>query len=146
LVRWLGRRCDAEDILQETFWQVWRRAAEYNPGRSPPEAWLVLIARSRGADFLRQRRPEAALPAGREPETMADPCTTLARNEAAEQVRVALGQLPEEQRGALTLAFFAGLTHEQVARRQGVPVGTAKTRIRLGMKRLRYALSDGQRD
>src|SRR5689334_20123685 len=73
LVRWLGRRCDAEDILQETFWQVWRRAADYNPGRSPPEAWLVLIARSRGADFLRQRRPEAALPWGSCPRNNAAP-------------------------------------------------------------------------
>jgi RNA polymerase sigma-70 factor (ECF subfamily) len=137
LVRWLGDRGEAEDALQETFWHVWRRAARYDPGRAPPAVWLLLIGRSRALDRLRRRRPEAAAAEGADAD---DPAAALVEEESSRQVREALALLPEEQRSAILLAFYGGLTHEQVARRQAIPLGTVKTRIRLGMKRLRQLL------
>jgi RNA polymerase sigma-70 factor (ECF subfamily) len=141
LRRWLGHPDSAEDVLQETFWQVWRRAGQYDARRSPPEAWLVLLARSRALDHLRRQPPPAAS-AWPEPAATDEPGSALERSESAELVRRALSQLPAEQRSAITLAFFAGLTYEQVAREQAIPVGTAKTRIRLGMRRLRDLLGE----
>lgn len=140
LRKWLNPCGDAEDVLQEVFWQVWRRASQYDPGRAPPEVWLVLIARSRALDHLRQYRTEAPSTMRSEPSILNDPGGAVERREAAQQVRAALAELPEEQRTAITLAFFAGLTYEQVAQRLTIPLGTAKTRIRLGMRRLRDLL------
>lgn len=142
LLRWLGQRGDAEDVLQEVFWQIWSRAGQYDATRATPGVWLFLIARSRALDYLRQRRSSAGAPEGSEPAAAADPCAVLEQTEATQQVREALAQLPEEQRSAISLAFYGGLTYEQVAQRQEIPVGTAKTRIRLGMKRLRALLDD----
>ncbi|MBX9788711.1 MAG: sigma-70 family RNA polymerase sigma factor [Pirellulales bacterium] len=139
LMRWLRVRVDAEDALQEIFWQVWRSAKQYDPARAAPEAWLVLLARSRSVDLLRRRR-RTALPMNPIEAESVDPLARLAFEEATAQVQTALGQLPREQRDAICLAFFDGQTHEQVARNQAVPLGTAKTRILLGMKRLRALL------
>jgi RNA polymerase sigma-70 factor (ECF subfamily) len=141
LVRWLGDRGDAEDLLQETFWQVWRRAAQYDSDRAPPVVWLQLIARSRALDWLRRRRPEAEIRAGAGP-VRDDPAGALVEEESSQQVREALGQLPEDQRRVLLLAFFGGMTHEEIARQHAIPLGTVKTRIRLGMRRLRVLLGD----
>lgn len=140
LLGWLGRREDAEDVLQETFWQVWRQAGRYDVSRSPVGAWLVLLARSRALDNLRRRQPEPAPVAGNDPAMPWDPLGMLEEDESAQKVREALGRLPEDQRAAVTLAFFGGLTNEQVARQQAIPLGTAKTRIRLAMVRLRDLL------
>jgi RNA polymerase sigma-70 factor (ECF subfamily) len=142
LVKWLGARTDAEDVLQEVFWQVWCGAGQYDVRRSPPEAWLFLLPRSRGTDYLRRHRPEAVLPNSVELAQLNDPSLVLEREELTGQVRQALTCLPEEQRSAIVLTFYAGLTNEQVARYQGIPLGTAKTRIRLGMERLRCLLRD----
>lgn len=120
---------------------MWRQAGRFDPTRSSPFGWLVVMARSRAVDRLRQRvthttsepldRP--VLPeAGSAPE----------RDEAADRIRGALAQLPAEQRSAIDLAFYGGLTYEQVADRQAIPLGTAKTRIRLGLHRLRRLLGD----
>jgi RNA polymerase sigma-70 factor (ECF subfamily) len=144
LLRLLGQRGDAEDVLQEVFWQVWSRAHQYDAGRSTPQAWLVLLARSRALDLLRRRNgvprafPPNAAAAG-------DAASALENGELAQQLRDALSNLSEEQRSAITLAFYAGLTHEQIALRQAIPVGTVKTRIRLGMQRLRNALNHEER-
>jgi RNA polymerase sigma-70 factor, ECF subfamily len=132
----------AEDVLQETFWQVWRIADRYDPSRSSPEVWVLLLARSRALDCLRRQRVFSEISV--EPETLenCDPAQAVEQSEAGQQVREALEQLPAEQRLAIRLAFFAGLTHEQVARQVGVSLGTAKTRIRLGMKRLSKLLRE----
>ncbi len=139
LARWLADPAAAEDVLQETFWQVWRGAGRYDARRSPPGAWLFLMARSRALDYLRHRRPEPVV-ADRRPDGKADPALVLEHEEATRQVREALASLPREQRDALVLAFYNGLTHEQVAASQAIPLGTAKTRIRLGIRRLRVLL------
>lgn len=145
LLKWLDGRPEAEDVLQEVFWQVWCRAGQYDPERAPPEAWLFLLARSRGTDFLRQHREQTALAHAPEPASAHDPVRLIEQAELNEQVHRALAHLPEEQRSAIVLTFYVGLTHEQLARYQGVPLGTAKTRIRLGIERLRCLLSDCSR-
>ena len=136
LICLLRQKADAEDALQETFWQVWNQAGRFDPARGSVEVWLNTIARSRGLDH-RRRRPGPHEPAEPSPEAAADPLRALEKCETMREVRQALTQLPTEQRQALSLAFFDGLTHEQIATRQGVPLGTAKTRIRLAMSRLR---------
>jgi RNA polymerase sigma-70 factor (ECF subfamily) len=132
----------AEDVLQETFLQVWSRAWQYDPARAPVLAWVSLIARSRALDHLKRHRREGALGPGQEPACWQDPCSLLERLEAGHRLRQALEQLPDNQRSAITLASLGGLTHDEVARTQGLPLGTVKTRIRLGMKRLRELLAE----
>lgn len=140
LVKMLGQRGEAEDVLQETFLQVWNRANRYNPERSNPVVWLVMIARSRAIDHIRRRKGNA-IPVALE--ELAEP--KVSRNghgDLAKRARVALKELPEEQRYAIGLAFFCGLTHERVAEHQSIPLGTAKTRIRRGVHRLREILDE----
>jgi RNA polymerase sigma-70 factor (ECF subfamily) len=140
LLKLLGQRNDAEDVLQETFYQVWSRARQYDPARSDPRVWLLLIARSRALDHLRRRRIPAGTPGDGALVCECDPAQLLEQLEAAQGLREALTRLPEEQRSAICLAFYGGLTHEEVARSQAVALGTVKTRIRLGMQRLRRLL------
>src|SRR5205085_12271136 len=126
-------RAGAGDVLQEAFLRVWDRAATFDPRKGPPEGWVLMIARCRAVDRLRRRRPtadEAAEPAADQP-----PGRELERREDAGRVTAALAGLPAEQAEAIRLAFFGGLTHDQVARTLGLPLGTVKTRIRLGMIR-----------
>jgi RNA polymerase sigma-70 factor (ECF subfamily) len=141
--RILCRREDAEDALQMTFWQVWRSAGKYDSARACPEVWLLLLARSRALDQLRRQTPVASL---REEELSGGdyPGSELERGEIAQRVRDALGQLPGEQSSAIRLAFFGGLTHEQIAERQATPLGTVKTHIRRGMQRLRELLREAK--
>jgi RNA polymerase sigma-70 factor (ECF subfamily) len=137
LVKFVGRLEDAEDLLQETFCEAWRRAASYDPSRSRFDSWLLLIARSRALDYLRSRRPAADWTAVLEPATDHDLTGELELVEDSDRLREALVLLPHEQRQAIELAFFAGLTHEQIAGKLGAPLGTIKSRVRLGMNRLR---------
>lgn len=131
----LRNRGDAEDVLQETFLRVWDRAATFDPHKCPPAGWVLMIARCRAVDRLRRRQPTADDPA--EPVAEEPPGRDLERQEDAARVAAAMAGLPAEQAEAIRLAFFGGLTHDQVARALGIPLGTVKTRIRLGMIRLR---------
>jgi RNA polymerase sigma-70 factor (ECF subfamily) len=140
LQRLLRVRPEAEDALQETFWQVWRRAGAYDAARGSPGLWLVMIARSRALDRLRGlERIPPRLPQT-ESATDTDASELAEQSEASRLARSALARLPAEQSRAISLAFYSGLTHEQIAEAQGVPLGTIKTRIRLGMRRLREML------
>ena len=138
LLNLLRIRDDAEDVLQEVFLQAWREANRYDACRASPAGWLVMLARSRALDHLR-RRPAAAS-GWKEPVVNQDVAQTLEQGETQARVRAALDLLPAEQKEALSLAYYGGLTYEQVAARQRVPLGTAKTRIRLAMNRLRVLL------
>jgi RNA polymerase sigma-70 factor (ECF subfamily) len=140
LIRLLGKQDAAEDVLQEAFWEIWTRAKQYNPARATPTVWLLWIARSRALDRLRRRAPETALSREHDPEIASDPAQDVERSELAQRMRAELKKLPDEQQSAVRLAFFDGLTHQQIAQVQQVPLGTAKTRIRLGMERLRDLL------
>lgn len=139
LARMLPRRAEAEDALQETFWQVWARAGDYNPGRASPIVWLVMMARSRAMDLLRKRRRETTgLSPEHEPGVVEDDPIELRDNQY--KTRNALGRLAEEQRSLISLAFYGGMTHEQIAVLKKMPLGTVKTRIRTGIRRMRELL------
>ncbi len=137
LVKMLGQGSDAEDVLQETFWQVWRTCGRYDETKATPLGWVVMMARSRAIDRMRKKTLMSGSENVIEPSAIQDPSLGLQTSESANEVQQALKELPEEQRSAIALAFFGGLTYEQVAVQQSIPVGTAKTRIRLGLKRLR---------
>ncbi len=136
-----GNAADAEEVLQDVFIQAWSEAARYAPGRGSPRTWLLTIARSRAIDRRRRRRDEGAGPGGEEAlDPREGPGGDLEEHERREAVRKALGLLPPEQRAAIELAYFEGLTHVQIAMQTGDPVGTVKGRLRLGMEKLRGLL------
>jgi RNA polymerase sigma-70 factor, ECF subfamily len=144
-VRMLRDRAAAEDVSQDIFVQVWRQAGNYDPDRGSPEAWIMMIARTRVLDRIRSRGAGVVLKAmgdhlpdapGAEdwPDDLA-----ISREDAA-NVRKALADLPGEQRQAIELAFFDGLTHMEISEKTGVPLGTIKTRLRLGLMKIRDQL------
>ncbi len=138
---------DAEDVVQEVFSQAWRQATRYDAARAAVAAWLLNLTRSRAIDRLRARRARPEAPV--EPEVMAGvpgreagADETAISEERARLVRRALEDLPLLQRVAVELAFDEGLTHAEIADRLEQPLGTVKTRIRLGLLRLRDALGE----
>lgn len=144
-LRTLGSRGDADEVVQETFVDAWRRAREFDEGRGSVGAWLTTLARTRAIDRLRSRAASgrAASSAAAEPaDPPAGPPELAARAEVGLRVRDALGTLPSEQREALELAYFEGLSHREIAERTGEPLGTVKTRVRLGMEKLQGILAD----
>jgi RNA polymerase sigma-70 factor, ECF subfamily len=145
LVRILNSREEAEDVLQEVFLQVWRRASDFDDLRGRPFTWLVTLARSRGIDRLRalSARERVALASTADPmDAVSDADKDAIRFEQRGIVAGALTQLPEEQKVALVLAYFEGLTQSEIALRLGAPLGTVKTRMRSGMMKLRELLAD----
>lgn len=143
LVRILSSREEAEDILQEVFLQVWRRAADFDETRGKPFTWLVTLTRSRAIDRLRQlgaRQRLATSAAQEQPEEASDALKETSRSEQREIVQRALAELPEEQRHTLHLAYFEGLTQSEIAVKLDAPLGTVKTRMRAAMIKLRTSL------
>jgi RNA polymerase sigma-70 factor (ECF subfamily) len=134
-LRILRDASEAQDVVQEVFVQVWRQAARYDVGRGSPEAWLCTITRTRSLDRLRRRASRRE-----EPSEAAPPPTGVPRTEEAIAVRKALDSLSGDQRRALELAYYEGLTQTEIAERLGEPLGTIKTRIRTAMIRLRDTL------
>ena len=144
LMRILRSREEAEDVLQEVFLQVWRRASDFDPQRGRPFTWLVTLARSRAIDRLRQlgsRERVASSVIEFAGEGMVDAAENTFRSEQRQLVAAALTELSEEQRRALILAYFEGLTQAEIAERLRSPLGTVKTRMRSGMIKLRELLS-----
>jgi RNA polymerase sigma-70 factor (ECF subfamily) len=137
---------EAEEITLDVFQQVWRLAASYNPDRCAVSSWLGMMARSRALDRWRslQTRRRFLVPEQSEgvehvsPD--AGPESRFAASQQQHRIRQALHILPEEQRHMIQLAFWEGLSHSEVAARTGVPLGTVKTRIRLGMLKLKEEL------
>lgn len=143
-LRMMGRRELAEEILQEAFVAIWRRAGQFDETRGRSFTWLAAIVRYRAIDRLRagrRERQEVELPDDSEgslPETLVfDP-----RFDGPEAIAVrdCLGRLSEEQRRAILLAYYYGLTHEELAERLGAPLGTVKSRVRRGLLQLRACL------
>jgi RNA polymerase sigma-70 factor (ECF subfamily) len=135
----------AAEVLQEVFWQVWREAPQYDPKRGSPEAWLVMRAKTRAIDRLRSIRRRDRTFVAPVDESVARSSEEPAENPAVvaedrELVHTALAQLPEPQRRVIEMAFFEGLTQSEIAIRLREPLGTVKTRARLGLERLRGAL------
>lgn len=136
----------AEDVTLEVYMQVWRTAGTYSPARGTILSWLVTLARTRAIDLLRSRRVRAQYAENSTQELFSlphpgpNPQDSSVQAGTARVVRKALTELPAEQREAIELAFFAGLTQSEIAERKSLPLGTVKTRIRLGMVRLRESL------
>src|ERR1700687_479380 len=135
----------AAEVLQEVFWQVWQDAPRYDPTRGTAEAWLVMRAKTRAIDRLRSIRRRDRTFVAPVDESVAQRREDQAPNPAvgAEDrglIQPPRAQLPEPQRRVIELAFFEGLTHSEIATRLGEPLGTVKTRARLGLDRLRGAL------
>lgn len=143
LVRILNSREEAEDILQDVFIQVWRRAKDFDEKRGRPFTWLVTLARSRAIDRLRQLGARQRLAEGasqEQTEIVSDALSDTIQVAQRETVQQALAELPEEQRNALVLAYFEGLTQSEIATKLNAPLGTIKTRMRSGMIKLRGLL------
>lgn len=145
LVRILNSREEAEDVLQEVFLQIWRRAADYDETRGKPFTWLVTLTRSRAIDRLRvlgARQRLATSAAQDQPEEASDALKDTFRSEQREIVQRALADLPHDQRHTLHLAYFEGLTQSEIAAKLNAPLGTVKTRMRAGMTKLRLVLGN----
>lgn len=131
----------AQEVTLDTYLHAWRRAGEYSEGRGRPSTWLLTIARSRAIDRLRSqnsriRREEHAGFESIESDSRPAEPTRLEQ----EAVRAAVAQLPPGQKRAIEMAFFGGLSHSEIARELGAPLGTVKSQVRLGMLKLRSML------
>jgi RNA polymerase sigma-70 factor (ECF subfamily) len=149
ILRIVHSQPEAEDVLQEVFLQVWRKASDFDEARGRPFTWLVTLARSRAIDRLRalDSRDRTATEAARDvPDSISDAADDALKSEQGEIVRGALAELPEEQRRILVLAYFEGLTQSEIAERLTTPLGTVKTRMRSGMIRLRELLGERVKD
>ena len=139
--RMMGEKQAAEDLLQDALLKVWRAAGSYRPERGSVRTWILSIVHNRGIDQLRslasrrrtQERVEASAPRVQPSEAFAQAW----RNTQREQVREALGALPAEQLKILELAYFSGYTHVEISELVGVPLGTVKGRMRLGLKKVK---------
>jgi RNA polymerase sigma-70 factor (ECF subfamily) len=147
-LRVLTNEADAEEVTLDVYTQVWRTASGYDPARGSVTAWLITMARSRSIDKLRSRATRAGL---EEPlvaasvefsSGAADPEKHTLISQQRGRILSALQTLTAEQRQALELAYFSGLSHSELASRLGQPLGTVKTRIRLGMMKMRELLED----
>ena len=148
-VRVLGDREEATDLLQEVYLEVWRKGVRYDPSRGAPIGWLITLTRSRAIDRLRSRasrgqgRTDSIERAGAAelPDGKGSPFEAAADRELRQIVTAALASLPRAQQQAVELAYYEGLSHTEIAERLNEPVGTIKTRIKLGMTKLKTALS-----
>ena len=141
-LRVLGDLGEAEEVVQEAFLAAWRAGHTYDPERGSTRTWLLTLVRNRAIDVVRARRRRPVQPLDEMfdlPDT-SDVQLQAALNVEAEQVAEAMVKLPIEQRETLELAYVSGFSHAEIAARVGVPVGTVKGRIRLGLDRLRQAL------
>ena len=145
--RMCGRRAMAEDIVQEAFLSLWRTGARYDRARGSVRSWVLSVVHNRAVDAFRGQ-------VTREGRDTGDPALVevmeaaertdreVERRDDARHVRNALGELPDEQRRVIELAYFGGFTHNQIAEMLDLPAGTVKGRMRLGLAKLRIALGD----
>lgn len=153
-LRMMGERNSAEELVQEAFWRVWRRAGTFELQRGQFAPWLLGIVHNLAVDEMRRRRVRPntfSTDANDEtlmelPDRDVDVAETAFINVTAAQVRAALRQLPETQRDVIELAYFEGLTHQEIAARLNEPLGTIHTRARIALQHLRQALAPLQLD
>lgn len=146
LLRILKTRAEAEELLQEVFVELWRRAPQYDPKRASVSTWVTTIARSRALDALRARKrrhrdqqvptEDVSIPAPSEDQ----PDVQAAKSQRSEAVHKAMEELTAEQREVLEYSYFRGLSHSEIAGELQIPVGTVKSRILAAMKVLRAAM------
>ena len=148
LLRILERPEDAEEVLLDVYMKAWKYAARYTDKRGSVQAWLMIMARNAAIDRIRQKRAQPKTLAF-EPESTPEPESTdaspeeqTAELERRRRVQLVLRELPPEQREVVELAFFSGLTHAELAERLREPLGTIKSRIRMGLMRLRGLIEE----
>lgn len=147
--RIVGERAAAEDVTQEAFISIWKSGARFDRARGSVRAWMLSIVRNRAIDALRSR-------AGKAPKLSFDDDAILEqrpseeltedeamRRETATEIRGALGELPGEQSKVIELAYFGGFSQSEISRMLGVPLGTVKGRMRLGLEKIRGELAEG---
>jgi RNA polymerase sigma-70 factor (ECF subfamily) len=136
----------AEEAVQDAFVRVWRRAASFDPARGVGRAWLLTIVHHCAIDLVRRRAGAPPVVAGldevAERQAVPDAWSDVAGKLESERVRGAVATLPGEQRRAIEMAYFDGLTHREIAERDGLPLGTVKGRLRLGLRRLYGMLAE----
>jgi len=145
LLRILSDTGAAEEVLLDVYTQAWRQAASFDEGRGTPMAWLATIARSRAIDRLRRGRAEREHTepletVERSAASVDDVEGNVRERETRAVVLAALAELSPEQREVIELAYYGGYSHSEIAAAKGLPLGTVKTRTRLGMSRLRTLL------
>ena len=142
----LGSDAAAQDLVQDAFLKLWRSAERYDRSRGALDTWVLLIARSLAIDSIRRRVLEARTVERADVPPEADqapgPDEVVTTLDLADRARRAMSQLPPEQRAALELAYLGGKTSAEISDLEVIPIGTAKTRIRAGLLRLRAAMSD----
>jgi RNA polymerase sigma-70 factor (ECF subfamily) len=146
----VGDTAAAEEVTQDVFLLVWEKAGTYRAEKAKVATWIARIARNRAIDVLRQQRSRDTRSKGaweelkKAAETPGpDPGDTMETERVHARVREAVSALPADQRDALVLAYFQGLTHQEIAAQLGEPLGTIKTRIRAAMQKLRGMLEGG---
>jgi RNA polymerase sigma-70 factor, ECF subfamily len=146
----LDDRADAEDLVQDTFLKIWRTSSAFDPGRGSLDGWVLLTACSLAIDLLRrrtlERRKLASLPPVSDVSSEPSPESRAEHRDLVEHVVTAMRRLPKPQRSAVALAYLAQRSSTQVAESQGIPRGTVKSRIRLGMSSLRQTLAEAVDD
>lgn len=149
LLRILRNPDRAQDALQDAYVRIWQKADTYVPERGAPLTWLLSIARYRALDVLRRKRPEVSMP--EEPDMMAtllednqalSPLEENENRQSLEAIQRCLRTLQSPQRDSVLLAYYEGLTHEELAERLDAPLGTVKSWIRRGLIRLRQCLAE----
>lgn len=141
----LRRKDLAEEVLQEAYLRIWRGARGYHPGRGAPMTWMISVARNAAIDRLRQTRRqlqevESVQDDGSFPEPVADLMDEVLQNDSARALTACLERLDEAQRQAIVLAYCFGYSHEELADRLSVPLGTAKSWIRRGLLKLKVCM------
>ncbi len=143
----------AEEAVQDTFFNVWRRASSYAPAKGKVTAWLFSIGHHRVIDEVRKRKRREQPLTGREVDILNqpdsghnDPLKHVALQVVRDEIRKAMSALRPEQREVVVLAYYGGMTHSEIASKLQQPLGTVKTRMRLAMKKLRNVLSAGGRE
>ena len=132
----------AEEIVQDVMLTVWRKAAMFDPHRAPVSAWVYQIARNRQIDILRRENRPVPEELKLDVETEPDASQILAVEQEASHLKTALSRLKPDQREIIEKAYLGELTHQEISSQTGLPLGTIKSRIRLGLERLRHELKD----
>jgi len=144
-IRILGDKADAEEVALDVYSQIWRGASGFRPERGTVLGWVTVMARTRAIDRLRsrKRRPEEELaaPVNDKPAATPSPEQSTIEKQQSLLVRTALASLPQNQRELLELSCYSGFTHSELAQKLNLPLGTVKTRLRMGVSRLRELLA-----